>query len=161
MTTPAQLRLLHHTLGVTPDQREPYRNHLVAAEGHHDWDDLLALESEGLMYRFDTPGFCRSDDIVFRCTGAGKAYAIEHLPEPPKRTRYEEFLRADDACGSTFAEFLGIEEPEYEYCRDGYRMVRRRMVDYRFETVAGEWMPTKKEAKASYKEALRASKEAA
>lgn len=38
-----QLKLLHHTLGLRPDMREPYRNHFVAGPGHHDQADGVAI----------------------------------------------------------------------------------------------------------------------
>lgn len=162
--TAEQLGLLHHTLGLRPDRREPFRNHFVAGPGHHDMPDLEALEAAGLMERGRTPTFCDQTDIVFLCTEAGKAYAIEHLPEPPKLTKYDEWLDVD-GCES-FAQFLGINKPVYEHgiwnLKDGEKV---RMVRYSRESrwlqrveIAGEWCKTKKDAKASYKAALNAAR---
>ena len=151
--TDRQIGLLHHTLGLRPDQREPYRNHFLAGPGHHDMPDLEALETAGLIKRTNPPSFCREQDILFCVTDAGKNLAIERLPEPPKRTRYEEYLRAD--CCESFAEWLGITKPEYEYSNQGVRMVRKRSTYWGFELIEGEWCQTKKEAKASYKKTLR------
>lgn len=157
--TEQQLGLLHHTLGLTPKRRQPYRNHFVAGQRHHDLADLQALEQAGLMGRSPTPAFCDVDDMVFHVTEAGKALAIEKLPQSPKLTRYGEYLDSDT--GHSFAEFLGINLPrlEYDFPLRGptlYRYVRR---DWRYAVdVVGEWKPTKKEAKATYKAALRAKK---
>jgi hypothetical protein len=154
--TEYQLHLLHHTLGVTPKRRESYRNHFVASEGHHDLADLKALEAAGLMGRSPTPKFCGADDMVFHVTAAGCTYALDNLPQPPKPTRYGQYLDAD--YGHSFAEWLGINVPRVEWNHQWgweakYRYVR---LDWQYRTdVAGEWKSTKKEAKASYKEALR------
>lgn len=157
--TPKQLDLLHHTLGLTPDRREPFRNHFVASEGHHAMDELKALEAAGLMARSPTPKFCNADDMVFHVTDAGRAYALDNLPQPPKRTNYDDYQHSESSL--TFAEWLGIEVPRVEWnyswgseCR--HRYVRRDW-QYRID-VAGEWEPTKKAAKASYKAALAASR---
>jgi hypothetical protein len=146
-----QLHLLHHTLGVRPDMRNPYRNHFVASEGHHDMPDLKVLEAFGLMARSPTPKFCDADAIVFHVTEAGRAYALEHLPQPPKRSRYEQYLDADSSL--TFAEWLGIEVPEREY--QGRWWTRDRMVRLKSSRATGGWAKTIKDAKASYKEALK------
>lgn len=159
--TSNMLHLLHHTLGLTQDRRIPYRNHFVAGPGHHDMTDLEALEQAGLMKRTKTPAFCDKQDVVFVCTVAGKDYAIEHLPLPPtrpKRSNYDDYLDAD--CGHSFADWLNINRPLYEHrCVHGKwecRMYRRnRLYTWgEWGAVSGEWKPTKKEAKSSYKDAL-------
>lgn len=99
-----QVELLHHTLGLSIDRRESYRNYFVAGPGHHDMPDLEALEALGLMTRSRAPKFCADGDIVFRATDAGRAVALDSLPPPPKRTRYGEWLDAD--CCESFGEFL-------------------------------------------------------
>lgn len=88
--TQRQVELLHHTLGLSIDHRDPYRNHFVAGPGHHDMPDLEVLEALGLMARSPTPKFCADGDIVFRVTDAGRAVALDSLPPPPKPTRYGE-----------------------------------------------------------------------
>ncbi len=169
--TQYQLGLLHHTLGVTPERREPYRNHFVAGRGHSDLPDLQVLVDAGLMERSPKPGFLAADDTVFRVTDAGRVYALRHLPPAPpprNRSRYEEYLDADGCAGDSFAEFLcGGRLPQIEYRtaygkspRDRYgneyRMYRHQAFpyDYRRE-VEGDWAPTRKAAKASYKAALK------
>lgn len=154
--TAQQVSLLHHTLGLRPDRRESTRNHFVAGQGHHDRPDLEALEASGLMARGRTPKFCDPEDIVFYVTDAGREVAMRELPEPPKRTRYGEYLHAD-SCDS-FGEFLcGYRLPTFQSrhlgsCKWEYRMSRGDCYsDWR---VDGEWCATKKDAKASYKAAL-------
>jgi len=153
MITKSQLRLLHHTLGVTPERREPYRNHFVASVGHHDQPDLEKLEEAGLMARSPTPKFCNASDMVFHVTEAGRAYALDNLPQPPKLSKYEQYLRSES--GLTFAEWLGIEVPKREY--EGYWSKDRR-VRLKSDRATGEWAKTIKEARASYKEKLKVSK---
>lgn len=175
--TANQLGLLHHTLGVNPERREPYRNHFVAGRGHSDLPDLEALVSAGMMARGAKPGFLAADDIVFRVTDAGRAYALENLPPAPpprKQSRYEDYLDADGCAGDSFGEFLcGIRLPRFE-ARDHrpygqwksttqYRMYRQKWDSYYNlpgdRDVQGEWASTKKEAKASYKAALKKRQE--
>lgn len=165
MATARQIRLLQHSLGLSESHRTPYRNHFVAGEGHHDMPDLLALEEAGLMRRVRSPGFLPADDIVFCVTDPGKSLALDSLPPPlpePKRSRYSEFLDADVGYG--FSEFLcGERLPRFESSsewKDGKWIELHRM--YRLASgmlccrdIEGDWCPTKKEAKASYKAALK------
>lgn len=162
--TPHMLHLLHHTLGLRTDRRESFRNYFLAGPGHHDQSDLEALESAGLMRRAKTPEFCRDGDVMFVCTDAGKSFAIDNLPpEPPKpkRSNYSDYLNADT--GHSFYEWLGINRPEYELrgwpCSCEYRMVRKDRSFYQINgDVSGDWKPTKKAAKESYKAALTAAR---
>lgn len=163
--TEHMLTLMHHTLGLRPDRRASFRNYFLASEGHWDIANLRALVAAGMMLEAKAPAFCIENSIMFSCTDAGKAYAIEHLPPEPKRTRYDEYLRAD--CCDSFADFLGINRPKYEMRGYGrsieYRMARfdRSISWTAYPEVSGDWMHTKKEAKASYKEALKAFQTAA
>lgn len=168
--TSYQISLLQHTIGVRPDQRSPHRNHFVAGSGHQDMPHLERLVGGGLMEVRRSPAFLDDGDIVFAATEAGKATALQHLappPPPPKRNRYDEFLSADSdeslgafLCGYRLPQFAAREvrgsfaswRRSYEYrmyreCWDSYRKDRE---------IQGEWKPTKKEAKASYKSALAA-----
>lgn len=156
--TNKQLDLLHHTLGVTPTRREPYRNHFVAGPGHYAQPDLEALEAAGLMRRGQTPRFCDKDDVVFHVTDDGRAFALDSLPQPPKRSKWEDYYHSESTL--TFAEWLGIESPRietnYSYGKDArYRYTRVRHYSDWTDRIEGEWKPTKKEAKASYKAALK------
>lgn len=165
--TPYQIELLHHTLGLRPDRREPYRNHFVASVGHRDMHDLEALEREGLMERGRTPRFCNSGDVVFMTTDAGRDLAIASLPEPAKRTRMTDWRDRDGS--ESFGEFLcGDRLPQVESRRaergrpsdrygDEHRMYRYGQYPlHARREVEGEWCATKKAAKASYKAALKA-----
>ncbi|WP_395406261.1 hypothetical protein ACHMW6_06210 [Pseudoduganella sp. UC29_106] len=156
------ISLLHHSLGVRPDRREPFRNHFVAGEGHHDMPDLLKLVEAGYMVRRPAPAFCGHGDEVFYVTEAGRAFALDNLPPPPKKSRYDEYLDAD--YGHSFATWLCIDVPQVEHrtiyleggkWREECRLVRTGYGDYRKPRIEGEWKPTKKEAKASYKTALK------
>ncbi|UXY13825.1 hypothetical protein N8I74_10875 [Chitiniphilus purpureus] len=165
--TTYQLGLLHHTLELRPDRREPSRNHFVAGHGHPDQADLEALVLMGLMGRSPTPRFCDPCDEVFHVTAAGKSYAIDNLPPappPPKEGSYAHYRASE--CSESFAEWLGIALPQLEYSGSRYgaprncvRYVRIKYTAYGIDEVAGEWKPTRKEAKASYKAALKAAKE--
>lgn len=80
-TSPAQLHILEHALGVayiTDAQRRRYRkiencyrNHYVAGVGHHSWEDLLELEQRGLMTRRDVSMPVGTDTAMFFVTDAG------------------------------------------------------------------------------------------
>jgi hypothetical protein len=161
------VELLHHTLGLVDGRRTPYRNHFVAGPGHHDMQDLEALETMGLMARGPAPKFCPSGDVVFRATEAGIGQALQALPAEVKRTRYQEWLDAD--CNERFGVFLcGIRLPEFEtrgerwHGTQEFRMFRRATGasawDSHSRDVQGEWAGTRKAAKASYKAALQRSK---
>lgn len=173
-TTQHQLQLLQHTLGVRVDQRTPYRNYFVADPGHHDMPDLEVLESLGLMGHHKAPSFCNADDIVFFTTDAGRALALEMLPEPPKLTRYREYLACDaqESFGEYLVKNLPKFETESEYRKVGkrwryvyrHRMYRAIYSGYGYELyrdVQGDWARTKKAAKASYKAALAKKRAAA
>lgn len=179
--TTQQIGLLQHTLGISERNREPYRNHFVASAGHHDMPDLEQLEAAGLMIRGHRPGFLSGESIVFYTTEAGRVLAITSLPEPKKLTRYEEYLRADGCAGDSFAEFLcGGRLPKFEshdcsrYYGYGWHLAQQspglkewrgdihrmyRADVYGRHEIEGKWCKTKKEAKASYKAALKARQE--
>lgn len=171
MATQSQIALLQHTLGINEWKREPYRNHFVASPSHHDMPDLEQLEAAGLMVRGHVPGFLPDSSIVFYTTEAGRVLAITSLPAPKKRTRYEEYLAADGCAGDSFGEFLcGIRLPEFEERNHRpygewkssrrYRMFRLTWDSHYGipgdRDVQGDWASTKKDAKASYKAALKA-----
>lgn len=158
------VEVLWHTLGLSIDRREPYRNHFVAGLGHHCMLALDALEAQGLMQRVRSPAFLEKSDILFMATDAGRELAIASLPPEPKRTRYDEFCRSGGE--ESFGEFLcgwGLPKVEVDggaslwHCSiTKYRMYREKWDEYQGirREVQGEWRETKKDAKASYKEAL-------
>jgi hypothetical protein len=160
--SPPMLAVLHHTLGLTPERRQSYRNHFVAGVAHHSMPELQALELAGMMFRAETPLFCNPNDIVFTCTDAGKQYALDNLPSPPERTKYQDYCRSE--IGNSFSDYLQINMPEFErrggYGNAEFRMLRRSLSygDRHIEAVIGDWEATKKAAKASYKAALKASR---
>lgn len=145
--------ILHHALGLTPERRTPYRNHYMAGVGHHSQAELLDLEAAGLMAQGCAPSFCEEGDMLFMCTEAGKAFALERLPLPPKRTKYDEYYHSESSL--TFAEWLGIDVPRREQSYD-YRTPNHFRLKSRRAT--GDYAPTLKEAKASYKAALAANR---
>lgn len=153
--TPAGLGLLQHALGLDARRRDPWRNHFLAGPGHSDEVELEALVEAGLMERRRAPSFCEEGDVVYVATESGRVLAVRHLPPVPRLSKYESFMQQD--CGRTFAEWLGIEEPKREY-EGGWR----GNVRLRSSRATGEWKPTVKEAKASYKaEMARRKAEAA
>lgn len=68
--TQPQRRVLRHALTGSSGTEEVYRNYFAAAPGHHDWETLLTLVAEGLMYVGKTvPG--QNGTRYFHCTAAG------------------------------------------------------------------------------------------
>lgn len=72
------------------------------------------------------------------------------MPTKAQET-YRDFLHAD--YGHPFSDFLGISLPKIEYSGNQYRYVR---TDYNKVKIVGDWKPTKKAAKESYKFKLKA-----
>ncbi len=143
------IELLQHTIGVTPKSREPYRNHFLAGDDHYANTDLKELVAAGYMAAQPAPAMW-GDGTVYCCTPEGSALAISRLPKPKKRSRYDDYLHAE-VCES-FAEWLGIEVPEREYS-DSFSRVRLKS-----SKATGEYCKTLKDAKASYKAALKVNK---
>lgn len=67
-----------------------------------------------------------------------------YLTRTPKQ-RYMDYLYNDG--GNSFAEYLGIDEPRIEFWNGKCR--------YRSRQATGTWEKLKKDAKASYKQALK------
>lgn len=174
--TEKQLWLLWHTLGLNPGCRTSNRNYFVTSPGYDDANNFDVLVDAGLATRSKAPAFCDPDDVIYRATAEGKQLALFKLPAPPppaKRTNFDAYS-AESECYEGFAHFLGISMPRYQQRYEKgsrqYRMVRYpRGSVYReytrhynfaqwppYETleVAGDWAPTMKAAKASYKQAL-------
>lgn len=168
----AQLHILQHTLGLDEyGQGRQYRNHYVAGPGHHSYSDLLELVALGYMAEHPATAISGGDPW-FSVTRAGTEAVVLFSPAPPPepkltraQKRYRDYWHGEYA--DDFAWFLGINVPrvdvEGEY-RKGDRGRWRYFYRYRYsrttrhywgnEVIAGEWKPTKKEAKASYKAAL-------
>lgn len=155
------IELMQHALGISERHRESYRNYFLASADSPDDLAWQALVEHGLAKADKAPDWS-CGDVVYQVTEAGKSIAISALPEPKKRTRYDEYLHSE-VCES-FGEWLGIELPVYEEREIGrykyeYRMVRRSRAYWdSYYDICGDWMPTMKAAKASYKEALHKSK---
>lgn len=151
-----QLELLWHTLGIRPEQRQPNRNFFHAGPGHYANTDLELLREAGFMAIGQTPDFVEKDAVIYFVTEKGKELAVQTLPEPPKPSRYEEFLRNDGYF--SFADYLGIDLPQLEHQFTGDRLMRFTRVSHKRgyrHVISGEWCKTQKQAKASYKEALK------
>jgi transketolase N-terminal domain/subunit len=84
-TTFQQMGLLHHTLGLSARQREPFRNHFVASDGHSDLPNLLVLVEKGLMKEYAAPDFLGGGSRLFKATQFGIDTALAALP--PKGAR--------------------------------------------------------------------------
>lgn len=156
------IELMQHALGISERNRQPYRNYFLTDCGGADGKRWQQIVARGLATARPAPKFT-CGDTIYEVTDAGSEMALAALTEPKKRTRYDEYLHSE-VCES-FGEWLGIELPVYEEREVGrykweYRMVRRSRAYWdTYCDVRGEWMPTKKAAKASYKEALRKSKQ--
>lgn len=169
--TPKQLEIVGHTLGTNvynaklstrkkdkflPD--EFYRNYFCAGtKKHDDYPILMELEKEALTERWT-----KFTNLYFGITQKGinkfrEEFASQitteflNLPPIPKgKNTYMEYLDAE-VCES-FPEYIGIQLPEFEY--DRFRGVR--LVSTKYHNVWGDYKLTKKEAKVSYKEKLKA-----
>lgn len=175
--TEKQLSLLWHTLGISPGCRATNRNYFLTSPGYDDANNLDVLVEAGLATRGKAPAFCDPGDVIYRATPDGKQFALSKLPPPPPPRKYTKFDAYLDECEcyDGFAHFLGINQPQIQqrgtWGDFEYRMVRyprgSAYCEHRRPTrfahwsphesleVAGEWAPTMKAAKASYKEALR------
>lgn len=154
--TDKQLSLLNHTLGLSEWNRTPNRNYFMTGENSGDFAGLIALVDAGMMTKRVNAEWL-GGGFFFAATDLGQEYALSRLPapkEPKKKSRYEEFLDAD--CGFSFGEWLVIDLPKREFQWNGrsewtYRFTSRRGT--------GEWCKTLKEAKASYKAAIKQARE--
>ena len=111
MTDP-QADILLHTLGLSRKDRDGYRNHYVAGDGHHAMDAISALVADGLMVEARRPDFLPDGDRVFMATERGIAIARvtnrRINPDPPRsKSRYLRWLTLSDVCPDlTFGEYL-------------------------------------------------------
>lgn len=162
---PGLLGILQHTLGLDQyGQGKAYRNHFVA--GGKDVDHCRELVALGYMVEHQATQISGGNPW-FHVTDRGIEAVARFSPTPPPppkltraQQRYRDYCRSE--CGDGFAWFLGIAVPElqidYVRGRYQYRYVRRTYRDYYPDWIEGEWKPTKKEAKSSYKAALKARK---
>ncbi|MDO8233994.1 hypothetical protein Q5738_10490 [Citrobacter werkmanii] len=163
------IELMQHALGINERNRKPYRNYFLAGEGHTDNEKWKDLVSDGFATSRPAPDFA-GGGTLYRVTEKGEAMAMSALPEPKKRTRYDDYLHSE-VCES-FGEWLvGARLPEFEHRETSflsgkyeYRMFRcafDTVYGYGRRDIEGEWCPTMKAAKSSYKDALRKSKQEA
>ncbi|MEQ5184386.1 hypothetical protein ABN222_07620 [Providencia alcalifaciens] len=151
----SSIELMQHALGINERNREPYRNYFLSNKKDDAWEELV---NQGLAISHPAPkGVC--GDVYYQVTDEGKDVAISQLPEPKKKTKYDEYLDAD-TCLSFGEYILGNELPEYRYMHHRgesmYIMRAYKWDKYNIRhEVEGEWMSTMKAAKASYKEALK------
>jgi hypothetical protein len=73
MATAYQISLMAHSLGGR-DPKKWHRNYFVADDKHSDYDDLCALEEEGMMKRIASPSFMGESTITFVVTENGKDF---------------------------------------------------------------------------------------
>ena len=161
MLSQRSLGILQHSLGLDEYGQGPqYRNHYVA--GGEAVIYCRALVVMGFMEERKDNGLTGGSPW-FSVKTAGILAVSRYSPIPPKRSRaqqrYLDYLDADT--GYSFAEFMGIEVPslhaEMQKGKWRYRYDRTRWNWSAKEYVTGEWGATKKEAKASYKAALKKS----
>lgn len=158
------MEILLHTLGLTAS-RKIYRNHFVACPGHHDMPKIERLVAAGLMAQGQSPDFARPDATVFYVTDAGIVKSLREAAKRRKQTKltrsqrtYREYHRNAE-CFDSFGDFLGRYRLDFEYDRAG--LVRcSSFRSWSTGLTQGAWCRTKKEAKASYKEALKRKLEA-
>lgn len=159
--TEYQIGLLQHAIGVNERQREPYRNYFLTEDGGTDNAAWLELVEQGYATSRPAPAFV-GGGVIYHVTEKGQAEAISALPAPKKPTAYDQYLN-DDSCMSFSEWLLGYKLPEVEYNRYGQCRMFRCFYDaacgYPRREIEGDWCRTKKAAKASYKEALKRSKE--
>ena len=105
-----KLQILQHCLGLDQyGEGRQYRNYFVTGPGSADYDDCLALVSDGLMTERagnelsgGYPVFCvtpKGGDFV-------KFNSPARPPESRSQKRYRAWLAQD--CGLSFAEWLGV-----------------------------------------------------
>jgi hypothetical protein len=153
-----QLHILQHSLGLDEYGRgRPYRNHYVA--GGDDVNKCRSLADLGLM-KEHKPTSISGNSPWFSVTPAGINTISEQSPKPPRlsaaKSRYQEYLDVGD-CYENFAHFLGYDKPEFE---TQWAMGKPSLYRMKSVRAIGEWCPTKKEAKSSYKTALASKKKA-
>lgn len=175
------LHILQHSLGLDQYGRgRQYRNYYVA--GGAAVGRCQELAAMGYMREHKMAPELTGGAPCFFVTDRGFEAVALYSPAPPPepkltaaQKRYQDHLDAD-GCWS-FAESLGITVPDVEFerhwingdykngkwtsGRHEYRWRYRRSIRYSWglDVIAGDWKPTKKEAKASYKEALRQRRE--
>lgn len=155
----AQLTLLNHTLGLSEWNRTPNRNYFITGESSRDFAGLISLVDAGMMTKQPNAEWL-GGGFFFAATDQGREYAIDMLPESEsskKKSRYQEYRSSE--CCETFAEWLGIEVPKREYSRRYNWHEPENCVRLTSSLGTGEWAKTLKEAKVSYKAAIKRARD--
>lgn len=86
-------KILHHALGISAEQRKPYRNHYVTGDGCSNMQQIQRLCAAGLMVKAICPGFLSNSDQLFLVTEEGRNEAMRTLPNQPTLTRSQKRYR--------------------------------------------------------------------
>jgi hypothetical protein len=165
LITDNQWDLISHSLGVNlyhakmsnrkkdsilPD--EFYRNYFASSDGSKDYKEFKELEELGIVNSWE-----KWDHIYFGITDLGKKQFRDYFhdevtskfkPLSKSKDTYQKFIDMDGH--DYFSDFLGIQLPRDEQTDKGWRFHSTK-----YEGVKGKFCKTKKEAKISYKEALK------
>ena len=141
---------------------EFYRNYYCA--GENKISDFKNLEDSGLVNTWEKVWDERCTLVYYGVTEKGIQefrdwfkINITDIYDPLSKAKetYQEYIYTD--CCDSFADFLGIWVPEYEYS-DFTKLHRIVSTNPRYRGLNGDWCNTKALAKDSYKEHLKAAK---
>lgn len=163
--TEKQIDIIGHSLGVNtyharlsnkPKDKflpnEFYRNYYCVGSEANFTEEMIELEKIGFIEKW-----IHGKQLYFQITKEGieyfKDYFIEEItskrkPISKSEERYNDYLDADYA--DNFKEYLGIQLPEKQYGKGGIRFKSTK-----YDDVHGEFCQKLKDAKLSYKVALR------
>ena len=174
-----QLDIISHSLGINlyhakqstrkRDKLLPYefyRNYYCYGESSDSNidQDFIDLEKEGLIKRWNQINnlyFCVTDiGISFFRDYFEKEVTNTYVPLSKSKETYQEYC-SSDGCYRDFSNFLDIQLPKVERYRSWWGDDNTdlqgtiRMVSTKYDEVKGGWFKTNKDAKESYKEALK------
>ena len=164
MLTEEQFENIAHTLGIDLNKGNEYQ-HLPEEYSRNlysygDKNSATPMWIQDLIRTGLVKDGLRFDSRYFIVTKLGieefeKEFYTRFKYIKPKKSekKYREFLNADFGCD--FNEYLGIKLPKLEWKTEGYGHDVYRYKSSKYQHVAGEWSNNKKEAKISYKLALK------
>lgn len=179
MTT-EQFDIIGHTLGINcyharlskrmkdkylPD--EFYRNYYNYGLLSVEFQKMVDLGYIELYQRYDMNYFYITESGIKEFRGKffnDVTSVFKHISK--SKQKYQEYIDAD--CGYSFSDYLGINMPKIEYFDKGsykdfkdniHHNGQIRMVSTKYKTIKGEYCNLLKDAKASYKEALKQYKQ--